>query len=76
MASCCKCGRVLKECECLENTTISESPLVTGYVLNREYGKTPNGNDLNGKWVLRLDGKFIDFDKYRNDLIERHNIKL
>lgn len=31
MASCCKCGKVLKECECPENTTVSESPSVTGY---------------------------------------------
>ena len=54
----------------------SKSHSVVGYALNREYGKTPNGNNLNGKWVLRLDGKFIDFDKYKNDLIERHNIKL
>ena len=40
------------------------------YVLKREYGKTPNGNDVNGRWVLRLDGTFLDFDRYRNDLIE------
>ena len=30
MASCCKCGRVLKECECPESTIVSESPSATG----------------------------------------------
>jgi hypothetical protein len=47
------------------------------FVIRRENGKTPNGNLLNNKWVLRnKDGKFIDFDQYRNDLAERNNMKL
>jgi hypothetical protein len=47
------------------------------YTLRREYGKTPNGNDLNGSWVLRNPcGGFIDFDQYRNDLIERHKLTI
>ena len=48
-----------------------------GHELKREYGKTPNGNDLNGRWVFRNSyGDFIDFDKYRNDLAERNNLYL
>jgi hypothetical protein len=47
---------------------------VPGYTLKREYGKTPNGNDLNGKWVLRIGGVFVDFDQYRSDLIERNTL--
>lgn len=53
---------------------VSQTP---GYTLKREYGKTPNGNDLNGRWVLRNPhGVFIDFDQYRNDLIERHKLAI
>ena len=44
------------------------------YTIMREYGKTPNGNDLNGRWVLRVDGVLVDFDQYRNDLIERNEL--
>jgi hypothetical protein len=48
-----------------------------GEQISREYGKTPNGNPLNGRWVLRSKtGVWIDFDKYVNDLAERHNINL
>jgi hypothetical protein len=46
-----------------------------GYSMRREKGKTPNGNELNNRWVLRHNGNFIDFDQYRNDLAERHNMK-
>lgn len=45
----------------------------------REYdGHTPNGNRFNGRWVLRSlpDGNYIDFDQYRSDLVERHNLEL
>ena len=45
------------------------------YTIQREYGKTPNGNDLNGRWVLRKQGEFIDFDKYRYDLLERYDLR-
>lgn len=45
-----------------------------GLTLQREYGETPNGNALNGRWVLRSEGNFIDFDKYRYDLAERNDI--
>lgn len=48
-----------------------------GNIMQREWGKTPNGNDLNGKWVLRdILSVMIDFDQYRHDLAERNDIKL
>ena len=38
---------------------------------------TPGGNPMNGRWVLRdVNGVFIDYDKYRNDLAERFNLDL
>jgi hypothetical protein len=49
----------------------------TGMKLSREYGLTPNGNPLGGHWVLRdTDGNMVAFDQYRNDLAERHKLKL
>lgn len=52
---------------------ISES----GYTLAREQGLTPNGNCMNGKWVLRSpSGEMLDFDRFRNDIAERHNLTL
>lgn len=48
-----------------------------GYNLEREYGLSPNGYPLNGKWVLRdPTGKMLDFDKYRYDIEEYYNLKL
>jgi len=50
---------------------------VDGTTMRRENGLTPNGNQLNEKWVLRdADGKMVDFDQYRHDLAERNDIKL
>jgi hypothetical protein len=48
-----------------------------GFQMQREDGKTPNGNDISGRWVLR-DDKFnwIDFDTYRHNLCERNNLTL
>ena len=46
------------------------------FIMRREYGKTPNGNDLNGAWVLRSSRGFKDYDMYRNDLLARHNLKV
>lgn len=44
-----------------------------GYRMQREYGLTPNGNDLGGFWVLRGPrGEWIDYDQYRFDLLQRH----
>lgn len=48
----------------------------SGYSMTREYGKTPNGNDLEGEWVLRKNGEFVDFDQYRIDLAERNHLDL
>jgi len=48
-----------------------------GIVMQRERGTTPNGNDFNDKWVLRsADGTLIDYDQYRSDLAERHDLSL
>ena len=48
-----------------------------GYCMRREYGDTPNGNPMNGRWVFRgKQGQLIDFDQYRHDLAERNNIEL
>jgi hypothetical protein len=43
-----------------------------GYRMQREYGLTPNGNSIAGRWVLRgPDTEWIDFDQYRHDLLAR-----
>lgn len=55
------------------NTYISTDAKV---VVRRELGKTPNGNHVNGRWVLRVNEVFSDVDQYRNDLAERHNLEL
>lgn len=42
------------------------------HTLAREYGETPNGNSLNGRWVLRdAAGTLVAFDLYRNDLLDQ-----
>lgn len=47
----------------------------TGHVMEREYGKTPTGNLVGGRWVLRdAAGFFVDIDRFRNDLIDRHGL--
>ncbi len=46
-----------------------------GMIMKREHGKTPNGDEIDGRWVLRMDdGTWIDFDQYRHDLAERNGI--
>lgn len=59
---------------------VRDNALYTGpdnQTIGREYGKTPNGNGLNGAWVLRGgNGEWLDFDRYINDLAERNDIKL
>jgi len=48
-----------------------------GYVMEREHGRTPNGNQMGGRWVLRNpQGEMIGFDQYRHDLAEIHNLEL
>ena len=47
-----------------------------GHTMRREEGKTPNGNSIAGRWVLRdAAGAWVDFDKYRYDLMERHGFR-
>lgn len=46
------------------------------FELKREEGETPNGNPMNNRWVLRENGALIDFDRYRNDIAERNNLRL
>jgi hypothetical protein len=59
---------------------LQDNGLYTGpanETMAREYGKTPNGNNVGGKWVLRdMNGTFIDSDQYRHDLAERNDIEL
>ena len=51
--------------------------LTDKHTMQREYGKSPNGNDLRGKWVLRdNEGRPIDFDTYRHDLIDRNDLRV
>jgi hypothetical protein len=39
----------------------------------REYGTTPAGNPMGGRWVVRdAQGVYVDHDQYRNDLEPRH----
>lgn len=48
-----------------------------GWTMCREQGKTPNGNDLRGDWVLRDDkGQWVDFDRYRSDLAARYGFEI
>ena len=43
------------------------------YRMQREYGLTPNGNSIGGRWVLRGPAEdWIDCDQYRHDLLARH----
>lgn len=45
------------------------------YRMQREFGLTPNGNSIGGRWVLRGPaGEWIDCDQSRHDLLERHGI--
>lgn len=51
-----------------------------GYKAKREY-KPINVKGTRvppkGKWVLRTaDGNFVDMDVYRNDMFDRHNLKV
>jgi len=48
----------------------------SGFTIQREYGKTQNGNDIAGKWVLRFNGMFVDFDRYRDDLAQRNAVTI
>lgn len=59
------------------NGTDSQYQAEDGRSMSREYGETPNGNPLGGRWVLRSPTEeFLDFDQYRHDLAERNNLCL
>lgn len=46
-----------------------------GHTIKREYGATPNNNAIKGRWVLRdASNKWLDVDRYRNDLFDKHNL--
>lgn len=46
-------------------------------IIKREFGYVlENGYILNGHWVLRVNDKYIDSDRYINDLVERHNLTI
>lgn len=49
-----------------------------GLVLQRERTtKTPNGNPMGGRWVLRArNGDMLTFNQYRNDIAEAYNLDL
>ena len=49
-----------------------------GLALAREHDTlTPNGNLMNGRWVLRsANGDLLDFDRYLNDIVDRQNLRL
>ena len=48
-----------------------------GRIIKREYGITPNGNKIEGAWVLRdAKGTWLDFDQYRHDLAGRNNLSV
>lgn len=47
-----------------------------GYRMQREYGETPNGNPIGGRWVLRgPNAEWVDVDQYRHDLLARHGFE-
>lgn len=49
----------------------------SGMTLRREFGRTPGGNDLGGRWVLRsAKGKMLGFGAYRNDLADEFGLTL
>jgi len=72
-------GRAPLECKVRRMMQITENHYQAddGVKLKREYGLTPNGNPMDGRWVLRNEkGDMVDFDKYRNDLAEHYMLKL
>lgn len=49
-----------------------------GFTMKREWEtKTPNGNRMGGRWVLRdINGSLLEFDLYANDIACRYNLDL
>lgn len=48
------------------------------YELRREYGETPNGNPIGGRWVLRESetGEWVDMSTHRHDLASQYDLRL
>jgi hypothetical protein len=47
------------------------------WTLAREFGRTLNGTEINGSWVLRNEkGEWVDFSQYRVDLMERNKFEI
>lgn len=47
-----------------------------GFTARIEFGNTPNGNPVSGRWVLRdVNGTWVDFDQYRHNLFERNGLR-
>jgi len=55
------------------NGYVSEDGSVT---LRRETCKTPTGFKIDNLWVLRKNGEYVDYSRYRNDIADKHNITL
>lgn len=48
-----------------------------GWIMEREYGPTPNGNEFNGSWVLRDDkGEYVGHGRYRYDMEAQFDLNL
>ena len=62
----------------LNKVSSKEYKSSSGITLKREYsGSTPNGNKLDGQWVLRdCTEEFITFGTYREDIAEHYNLTL
>lgn len=76
MAQGCECAKCRNKIQMVpmsdDSYTSSE-----GYILQREFGNTPNGNPICGRWVFRSpSGAWIDVDQYRFDLASRHGLVL
>lgn len=52
---------------------VSEDGAVT---LRRENCKTPIGFKVDNLWVLRKNGEYVDFSRYRNDIADKHKLSL
>lgn len=64
-------------CRELLNISDDEFRGEDGTTLKREYGETPRGNPMNGRWVLRgPGGELIDFDRSLNDLVSHYDLNL
>lgn len=47
-----------------------------GGQVRREWGTTPNGNPMAGRWVYRDGaGNLVDFNQCCNDLFEHNNLR-